>query len=179
LQAIDDWVFKTPGLRALLLNEDEWETLGKIADILEVVGLQLHHNGFPNLQPLQQPFTEVTLQMSHSNVPTIPFVLPLYQKMEKHLEAVLISLEHSLKIQYAAEQGLAKLRKYSAPAKLHHSYILGTSKLCLSLDLKDKLGYYIIVLHPCLRSHWFAATADPDDAAAQEEAIKTAEVIFR
>ncbi|KAF8235445.1 hypothetical protein L208DRAFT_1257144, partial [Tricholoma matsutake] len=35
-EAIDDWVFKTPGLRALLLSEDEWETLGKIADILEV-----------------------------------------------------------------------------------------------------------------------------------------------
>jgi hypothetical protein len=35
-QAIDDWVFKTPGLRALLLNEDEWKTLGEIADVLEV-----------------------------------------------------------------------------------------------------------------------------------------------
>jgi hypothetical protein len=36
LQAIDDWVFKTPGLRALLLNEDEWKTLGEIANVLEV-----------------------------------------------------------------------------------------------------------------------------------------------
>ncbi|KIL56142.1 hypothetical protein M378DRAFT_89778 [Amanita muscaria Koide BX008] len=54
-----------------------------------------------------------------------------------------------------------KLRKYSTRAKLHHSYILGT------------------VLHPCLRSHWFAATADPDDAAAQEEAIRNAEVVFK
>ena len=36
LQAIDDWVFKMPGLCVLLLSEDEWETLGKIADILEV-----------------------------------------------------------------------------------------------------------------------------------------------
>ncbi|KAI0300176.1 hypothetical protein BC826DRAFT_905589, partial [Russula brevipes] len=35
-EAIDDWVFKTPGLRALLLTEDEWKTLGEIADILEV-----------------------------------------------------------------------------------------------------------------------------------------------
>ncbi|KAF8223565.1 hypothetical protein L208DRAFT_1207858, partial [Tricholoma matsutake] len=34
-EAIDDWVFKTPGLRALLLNEDEWKTLREIADILE------------------------------------------------------------------------------------------------------------------------------------------------
>ncbi|KIL56766.1 hypothetical protein M378DRAFT_35880, partial [Amanita muscaria Koide BX008] len=34
-EAIDDWVFKTPGLRTLLLNEDEWKSLGEIADILE------------------------------------------------------------------------------------------------------------------------------------------------
>jgi hypothetical protein len=36
LQAIDDWVFKTPGLQTLLLNDDEWKTLGEIADVLEV-----------------------------------------------------------------------------------------------------------------------------------------------
>ena len=35
-QAIDDWVFKTPGLRALLLNEDEWKILGEIGDVIEV-----------------------------------------------------------------------------------------------------------------------------------------------
>jgi hypothetical protein len=48
--------------------------------------------------------------------------------MECHLEVVSISLEHSFKVQHAAEQGLAKLRKYSVPAKLHHTYILGTGK---------------------------------------------------
>jgi hypothetical protein len=36
-----------------------------------------------------------------------------------------------------------------------------------------------IALHPSLWSHWFSATADPDDAAAQEAAIKTAKVIFK
>jgi len=35
VQAIDDWVFKTPGLRSLLLSEDEWKTLGEIGDIIE------------------------------------------------------------------------------------------------------------------------------------------------
>jgi hypothetical protein len=73
--------------------------------------------------------------MSHGDVPTIPFILPLYQKMEKHLEADATSLENSFKVQHAAEQGLAKLRKYLIPAKLHHSYILGTGKPCRSLDL--------------------------------------------
>jgi hypothetical protein len=125
LQAIDDWLFKTPGLRALLLNDDEWKTLGEIA---EVWVYDFIITTFSNLQLPQQPFTEVTLQMLHSKVPTIPFVLPLYQKREKHLEAVSISWEHSFKIRRAAGQGLAKLRKYSTPAKLHHSYILGTGK---------------------------------------------------
>ena len=35
-QAIDDWVFKTPGLRALLLTEYDWRILREIADVLEV-----------------------------------------------------------------------------------------------------------------------------------------------
>ena len=38
---------------------------------------------------------------------------------------------------------------------------------------------YLIVLHPCLRSHWFTATAEPNNAAAQKEAIRTAEEIFK
>ncbi|KAF8238033.1 hypothetical protein L208DRAFT_1375355 [Tricholoma matsutake] len=91
----------------------------------------------------------------------ILFVLPLYQKMEKHLEVVSISWEHSFKMQHAVGQGLTKLRKYSTPEKLHHSYILWT------------------VLHPYLWSLWFVATADLNDAAVQEEAITTAEVIFK
>jgi hypothetical protein len=77
---------------------------------------------------LSQPFTEVTLQMSQSKVPTLSFVLPLYHKMEQHLTAVATSLTVSYRIQHAAERGLAKLKKYSIPAKLHHSYIVATSK---------------------------------------------------
>jgi hypothetical protein len=42
LQAIDNWVFKTPGLRTLLLNEDEWKILGEIADVLEVRAVTPH-----------------------------------------------------------------------------------------------------------------------------------------
>ena len=91
LQAIDDWVFKTPSLQALLLDEDEWKTLGEIAVVLEVWVYNFITTTFSNLQLPQQQFTEVTLQMSHSKVPMIPFVLPLYQKMEKHLEAFSLS----------------------------------------------------------------------------------------
>lgn len=119
--------------------------------------------------------------MSHSKVPMILFVLPLYHKMEKHHEVVSTSWEHSYKIQHTAEQGLAKLRKYSIPVKLHHLYILGTGKsLHHLLNLKCELTCYIlIVLHPCLHSHWFAATADPDDTAIQYDTISTAKAIFK
>lgn len=81
---------------------------------------------------LSQSFTEVTLQMLQSKVPTISFILPLYHKMEQHLMVVATSSAVSYKIQHAAEIGLAKLRKYSIPAKLHHSYIVGTSTLVYS-----------------------------------------------
>jgi hypothetical protein len=73
------------------------------------------------------------------------------------------------------------IRKYAIPAKLHHSYIVGTGKsLCHSLNPTCELGSYIlIVLHPCLCSHWFAATVDPNDAAAQDDAISTAKAVFK
>ena len=97
--------------------------LGDIANILEVRHVT-PFIAFPSLS--FQPFTEVTLQMSHNKSPTIPFVLPLYQKMEKHLESVANSCEYSFRIQRVAERGLEKLHKYLEPAKLHHSYIIGT-----------------------------------------------------
>ena len=86
LQAIDDWVFKTPGLHGLLFTEDEWKTLREIADVLEVWVYDSIKKTF--LYPPLQPFKEVTLQMSHNKIPTLPFVLPLYHKLKKNLEAV-------------------------------------------------------------------------------------------
>ena len=35
------------------------------------------------------------------------------------------------------------------------------------------------VLHPCLRSHWFATTSESDDECGAQQAIRKAEVIFR
>ena len=37
----------------------------------------------------------------------------------------------------------------------------------------------LAVLHPCLRSHWFASTADPNNEDAHKQAIDTTEVVFR
>ena len=41
------------------------------------------------------------------------------------------------------------------------------------------ISSHLIVLHPCLWSHWFAATEDQNNMAAQEKAIRTTEVIFK
>jgi len=50
----------------------------------------------------------------------------------------------------------------------------------LSSQSKPQMAIsHFIVLHLSLQSHWFAATADPDNTAAQEAAIKTAKVIFK
>ncbi|KAF8238034.1 hypothetical protein L208DRAFT_1244236, partial [Tricholoma matsutake] len=49
-EAINNWVFKTLGLQALLVNEDEWKTLGEIADILEVWVYSFIITNFSNLQ---------------------------------------------------------------------------------------------------------------------------------
>ncbi len=64
--------------------------------------------------------------MSHSKSPTIPFVLPLYYKMQQHLQAVVDSPHYSFTLQSAAEKGLEKLEKYFSIAREHHAYILGT-----------------------------------------------------
>jgi len=117
------------------LTEDKWKTLGEIADVLEVWLYNSIKRTF--IFPSLQPFLEVTLQMSHNKIPTIPFVLPVYHKMEKHLEAVSTSWEHSFKIQHASEQGLAKLRKYFIPAKLHHSIFWGLVSCFVILSIQN------------------------------------------
>lgn len=76
--------------------------------------------------------------MSQNKVPTIPFVLPLYHKMEQHLEAVSTYPGVTFKVQQAVNKGLEKLRKYSIPAKAHHSYILGTGTFLCFINL---IGY--------------------------------------
>lgn len=70
--------------------------------------------------------------MSHSKVPTIPFVLPLYYNMQQHLQTVINSLNYSFTLQSAAEKGLEKLEKYFAIAKEHHAYIMGTGEAMFS-----------------------------------------------
>ena len=117
--------------------------------------------------------------MSQNKVLTIPFVLPLYHKMERHFEAISTDPSVTFKVQHAINEGLKKLRNYSVPAKVYHSYIVGTSTFtCLIGPISSINSFMVAVLHPCLCSHWFTSTAKPDNEDAQEQAIEPAEVIF-
>jgi len=100
--------------------------------------------------------------------------------MEQHLEAVLTNSGVMFMVQHAVNKGLDKLRKYSVPAKLHHSYIIGTSMFLCLIDLIGLINSSALaVLHPCLHSHWFTSTAQPNNEDTQKQAIETTEVIFQ
>jgi len=47
----------------------------------------------------------------------------------------------------------------------------------MSLIRRFMLNRRFTVLHPCLRSHWFATTANAEDQAGQEQAINQAELV--
>ena len=130
LQAIDNWVFKTPGLCALLLTEDEWKTLG--------------------LQLYLKDFSLSTFTAIHGGDPTdVSQQNPNHSICLTHLSQNGEAPWSCLDIMGALIQDTAccwtgpccaNLRKYSLPAKLHHSYILGTGKsFCHSLNPKYQL----------------------------------------
>ncbi|KAJ2920749.1 hypothetical protein H1R20_g16345, partial [Candolleomyces eurysporus] len=121
-EAINRWVFETPEYEDLGLKKSNWEELERIHEVLE-------------------PFTMATLQLSSSKCPTIPFVLPIYDALEKHLSAIIgNSQRYTFTVRTAVSIGKAKLLKYKSLAVQNHNYILGTA------------------LHPYLRAEWFRKT---------------------
>jgi hypothetical protein len=76
---------------------------------------------------LLQVFTHVTLQMSSASQPTIPFVLPMYEQMDRHLLSSSTDDKLAPVLRKAALVGRAKLLKYKTPAQANHYYRMGTS----------------------------------------------------
>ncbi|RXW11685.1 hypothetical protein EST38_g14171 [Candolleomyces aberdarensis] len=141
-EAINRWVFETPEYEDLGLRKQDWEELETIHAVLE-------------------PFTTATLQLSSSRCPTIPFVLPIYDALEKHLSQIIgDTRRYSMSIRTAVSIGKSKLMKYKATAVTNHNYILGT------------------VLHPYLRAEWFRKTvpqpAKKSNMSEQEHATQAA-----
>ncbi|RXW12861.1 hypothetical protein EST38_g12992, partial [Candolleomyces aberdarensis] len=121
-EAINRWIFETPEYEDLGLRKQDWEELETIHAVLE-------------------PFTTATLQLSSSRCPTIPFVLPIYDALEKHLSQIIgDTSRYSMSIRSAVSIGKSKLMKYKTLAVGNHNYILGTA------------------LHPYLRAEWFQKT---------------------
>ncbi|KAF8130004.1 hypothetical protein K438DRAFT_1494987, partial [Mycena galopus ATCC 62051] len=91
--AIDKWVIDREELRPLLLSSKDWELLEKLGEILQI-------------------FTQVTLQMSRANTPTLPWVLPMYEHMLKHLKTHRDDNSMLTQLRAAAIAGLDKLEFY-------------------------------------------------------------------
>jgi hypothetical protein len=123
-QAIDNWVFAHEELRPLCLSNDEWKLLDVVADILEVSGFPPSLLG--GLTTLQI-FTKVTLQMSRSSTPTLPWVLPMYEGMLKHLRAWIADETVLESVRMAATAGLTKLETYYVKARGCQFNVIATS----------------------------------------------------
>lgn len=118
-EAIEKWVFERKELRdELYLSNQEWAFLKQLADILEV-------------------FTKVTLYMSRSNTPTLPWAIPMYHCMQTALQSAASDKGINQKLQQACAVGLRKLRHYFRMAQRNHFNTLAT------------------ICHPVLRLEWF------------------------
>ncbi|KAJ7453226.1 hypothetical protein FB451DRAFT_1373925 [Mycena latifolia] len=120
--AIDQWVFEREALRPLLLKDDQWKMLFGLGDILET-------------------FTQVTLQMSKSTTPTLPWVIPMYEKMLKHLTDARDNVGILEPLRVAAAAGLTKLTTYYEKARGCQFNVIAT------------------MLHPSLGLSWFGKLA--------------------
>ncbi|KAF7358612.1 Dimer-Tnp-hAT domain-containing protein [Mycena sanguinolenta] len=117
-QAIDQWVARQPPLHPLLLTQEDWKLLDELQKIL-------------------QPFTKVTLQMSKSSTPTLPWVIPMYENMLEHLRVHVEKNDLTLSLREAASAGLVKLEQYYEKARRCQFNIIAT------------------ILHPSLGLSWF------------------------
>lgn len=77
----------------------------------------------------KKPFTQVTLRMSSSTHPTLPFVLPFYLQLDRHMIRIAQNNEYSPDIRTAAKAGREKLLKYKDPAFKNQYYILATGMI--------------------------------------------------
>ncbi|KAF8978236.1 hypothetical protein BDQ17DRAFT_1427448 [Cyathus striatus] len=139
-EAINRWVFETTEYEDLLLSKKDWEHLEQLWKLLDCI-------------------TVHTQQLSISRCPTIPFVLPIYDSLERHLTAASVSSDLAMELCMAAGVGKMKLLKYKWNAVTNYNYILGT------------------VLHPFIHTEWFHKAAPPHWDIAKDTLNKDEEVL--
>jgi hypothetical protein len=79
-----------------------------------------------------QEFTSATAQMSRSKQPTIPFVLPLYEKTRTHILTTINNKNAHLKIRQGARSAQEKLLKYKVKAETNQFYTIARGALSLT-----------------------------------------------
>ncbi|KAJ6464225.1 hypothetical protein DFH09DRAFT_1489009, partial [Mycena vulgaris] len=106
-RAIQRWVLERDELHPLVLSEEHWKLLEALGEILKV-------------------FTKVTLQISKSSTPTLPWVLPMYEKMLVHLRSTRDDEKILQPLRVAASAGLEKLETYYAKARACQFNVIAT-----------------------------------------------------
>ncbi|EPS96490.1 hypothetical protein FOMPIDRAFT_48168 [Fomitopsis schrenkii] len=133
----------------LTLLPDDWELLQQTASLLGVRILsKLSHI---NSRLRAQQFTHVTHIMSKSSMPTLPWVLPMYEHMKSALTNAIKAPSTHSKIAYAAHAGLKKLDEYYVKADACQYNKIAT------------------ICHPTLRAKWFNKLGE--DARIRAEAL--------
>ncbi|KAJ7440018.1 hypothetical protein FB451DRAFT_1191806 [Mycena latifolia] len=115
--------------------------------------------GVPGWSAIGRPWVSlrVTLQMSRSSTPTLPWVLPMYEMMLKHLRKSEADTKLSGSLRQAATAGLEKLETYYAKARGCQFNVIAT------------------LLHPSLGMTWFRRL---DAHAPTSERAAHAKVLF-
>ncbi|KAJ7845222.1 hypothetical protein B0H14DRAFT_2358217 [Mycena olivaceomarginata] len=108
--AIQRWVLERDELHPLVLSDDHWKLLEALRESLKV-------------------FTKVTLQMSKSSTPTLPWVLPMYEKMLVHLRSTRDDEKILRPLRVAVSAGLEKLETYYSKARACQFNVIATGKL--------------------------------------------------
>ncbi|KAJ6613728.1 hypothetical protein B0H10DRAFT_2270506 [Mycena sp. CBHHK59/15] len=101
--AIDSWALEWEELRLVLLTNEQWKALESLGNMLEV-----------------------TLHISHSKTPTLPWVLPMYEHMLKHLRTCKTNEELPMPHCIAAVAGLEKLETYYLKARQCQLNVIAT-----------------------------------------------------
>ena len=117
---------------------------------------------------LIQIFGQVTQNMSVKGVPTLPWVLPMYEHMHKSLVNIVNEKTTLSSLRYGAQAGLQKLDSYYKKAKTNQFYVLGVGVYIYHLYLNMGLTYANAVCHPSLRFEWFRMNTDIDRREAAE-----------
>ena len=114
--------------------------------------------------------------MSNSKVPTIYHYTTRWKNIWKQLQAPCnphSTYEMPLNVVWKSLKSIWVQRKHT----IH--MLLGQVHYFLFFPCPILRTHYHTVLHPCLRSHWFATTSESDDECGAQQAIRKAEVIFR